>query len=160
MPGVSLARAAGGSCWPGARGTLGRGPGVRDGSGWGARGVSGCGARVSGWGEEVSGAGGATGAAGAAGRATVGAVTTGSGGTGVVVTGASATGGAEASASGAATAFLTGFFAGGGSLVSFSRSRRTTGASTVEEADRTNSPMSPNVVRTVLLSTPSSFASS
>ena len=52
------------------------------------------------------------------------------------------------------------FVAGGGSLASFSLRRRTTGASTVEEADRTNSPMSPNVVRTVLLSTPSSFASS
>jgi hypothetical protein len=43
---------------------------------------------------------------------------------------------------------------------SFSFSRRSTGGSTVEEAERTNSPMSFNIVRTVLLSTPSSFASS
>ena len=45
-------------------------------------------------------------------------------------------------------------------LLSFSFSRRSTGGSTVEEAERTNSPMSFNIVRTVLLSTPSSFASS
>ena len=45
-------------------------------------------------------------------------------------------------------------------LVSFSSSRLSTGASTVEEADRTNSPMSFSMLRTVLLSTPSSFASS
>ena len=37
---------------------------------------------------------------------------------------------------------------------------RTTGASTVEEADRTNSPRSPSLVMMTLLSTPSSFASS
>ncbi len=43
---------------------------------------------------------------------------------------------------------------------SFSFSRRSTGGSTVDEAERTNSPMSFNIVRTVLLSTPSSFASS
>ena len=52
------------------------------------------------------------------------------------------------------------FLVGGGSLASFSFSRRSTGASTVEEADRTNSPMSFSMLRTVLLSTPSSFASS
>jgi hypothetical protein len=40
------------------------------------------------------------------------------------------------------------------------RSRRATGASTVLDADLTNSPMSFNVARTVLLSTPSSLASS
>ena len=101
--------------------------------------------------------GDAVGAAGATGRgdgvATVGSAA-GRGGAGA--TGAAA----GAWATGAAAACGTGFLAGVGSLVSFSRSRRTTGASTVEEADRTNSPMSPNVVRTVLLSTPSSFASS
>jgi hypothetical protein len=59
-----------------------------------------------------------------------------------------------------AAAFLAGFFTGGGSLASFSLSRLSTGASTVEEADRTNSPMSFSMLRTVLLSTPSSFASS
>ncbi len=45
-------------------------------------------------------------------------------------------------------------------VASFSFSRRSTGGSTVEDAERTNSPMSFNIVRTVLLSTPSSFASS
>jgi hypothetical protein len=60
-----------------------------------------------------------------------------------------------------AAAFFAAFFgAGGGSLASFSLSRLSTGASTVEEADRTNSPMSFSMLRTVLLSTPSSFASS
>jgi hypothetical protein len=58
-----------------------------------------------------------------------------------------------------AGAFLDDFLAGG-ALASFSVSRRTTGASTVDDADRTNSPMSFNVLRTTLLSTPSSFASS
>ena len=41
-----------------------------------------------------------------------------------------------------------------------SRSRRATGASTVLDADFTNSPMSFNLASTVLLGTPSSFASS
>lgn len=40
------------------------------------------------------------------------------------------------------------------------RSRRATGASTVLDADFTNSPISLSLARTVLLSTPSSFASS
>ncbi|RKR90802.1 hypothetical protein BDK92_5184 [Micromonospora pisi] len=40
------------------------------------------------------------------------------------------------------------------------RNRRATGASTVLDADFTNSPISFNLARTVLLSTPSSFASS
>jgi hypothetical protein len=61
---------------------------------------------------------------------------------------------------GIAGAFRPGFLAAGGSVASFSLRRRSTGASTVEDADRTNSPMSFNIVRTVLLSTPSSFASS
>lgn len=47
-----------------------------------------------------------------------------------------------------------------GSFASLSLRRRSTGASTVDEADRTNSPISFNVVRTSLLVTPSSFASS
>jgi hypothetical protein len=85
--------------------------------------------------------------------------------------GASTTGGAAEAATGAAPsatrvvgvaagAFDAVFFAGGGSLASFSLSRLSTGASTVEEADLTNSPMSFSKLRTVLLSTPSSFASS
>src|SRR4051794_7469522 len=44
--------------------------------------------------------------------------------------------------------------------VSASRSRRATGASTVEEADFTNSPCSLSLASTVLLSTPNSLASS
>jgi hypothetical protein len=59
-----------------------------------------------------------------------------------------------------AAAFFAGFLVGGGSLASFSLSRLSTGASTVDEADRTNSPMSFSMLRTVLLSTPSSLASS
>ncbi len=45
-------------------------------------------------------------------------------------------------------------------LFTFSVTRRTTGASIVEEADRTNSPISFRVLRSSLLSSPSSLASS
>ena len=48
--------------------------------------------------------------------------------------------------------------AGAGGMASFSL--RTTGASTVDEAERTNSPSSANLASTTLLSTPSSLASS
>lgn len=48
----------------------------------------------------------------------------------------------------------------GASAGKASRRRRTTGASTVEEADFTNSPSSLSLASTVLLSTPSSLASS
>jgi hypothetical protein len=54
--------------------------------------------------------------------------------------------------------FLTG--AGGGLSAKASFSLRTTGASMVEDADRTNSPRSPSFARTTLLSTPNSLASS
>jgi len=47
-----------------------------------------------------------------------------------------------------------------GSAAKDSLSRRTTGASTVDEADRTNSPKSPSLASTTLLSTPNSLASS
>ncbi len=66
----------------------------------------------------------------------------------------------------AAGAFLAVFFAGaggvspGGGAGKASRSLRTTGASTVEEAERTNSPMSWSLVTRTLLSIPSSLASS
>jgi hypothetical protein len=60
-----------------------------------------------------------------------------------------------------AAAFLAArFFVAGGFFSKSSASRRTTGASIVEDADRTNSPMSFSLVRTTLLVTPSSFASS
>jgi hypothetical protein len=79
--------------------------------------------------------------------------------------GASAITGA-AGAAGAATAFFAVFFAAGlasafGAAAGIaSRSRRTTGGSTVDDADRTNSPISWSLVMTTLLSTPSSLASS
>jgi hypothetical protein len=54
--------------------------------------------------------------------------------------------------------------AAGGSVgrisATFSRRRRTTGASIVDDADRTNSPMSLTIFNSSLLSSPSSFASS
>jgi hypothetical protein len=50
--------------------------------------------------------------------------------------------------------------AAGGEATNASRSRRATGASMVLDADFTYSPISFNLARTVLLSTPSSFASS
>jgi hypothetical protein len=114
---------------------------------------------------DTSGVTGATGSAGAG----VGAVSTGAdgavgaaGGAGTVT---DATGAAGASRLGgaafaAAAAFFAVFLTGGGSLANFSLRRLSTGASTVEEAERTNSPMSFSMLRTVLLSTPSSFASS
>ena len=58
-----------------------------------------------------------------------------------------------------AAAFLAARFFGG-FLSNSSANRRTTGASIVEDADRTNSPMSFSLVRTTLLVIPSSFASS
>jgi hypothetical protein len=58
-----------------------------------------------------------------------------------------------------AAAFLAARFFGG-FFSNSSANRRTTGASIVEDADRTNSPMSFSLVRTTLLVTPSSFASS
>ena len=57
----------------------------------------------------------------------------------------------------AAVFLAAGLSAGGGMA---SRSRRATGASTVEEADFTNSPRSCSLASTSLLVTPSSFASS
>jgi hypothetical protein len=76
-------------------------------------------------------------------------------GLGADVTGAVACGAADV----LAAAFLAARFFGG----FFSKSSanlRTTGASIVEDAERTNSPMSFSLVRTTLLVTPSSFASS
>src|SRR5207249_1551192 len=65
-------------------------------------------------------------------------------------------------AAGTAGADATGVGAGAGMLAASSatRSRRATGASTVLDADLTNSPISLSLASTVLLSTPSSFASS
>jgi len=159
--GCSAVRAAGAAC-PGARGTPGRGTGVGCGPvgcgpvGWGRVGATGGAA-----GAAATGAAGVAGATGAGGAAAVGAVGAVAAGTS---TGTSAAAVADVACSPSAflaAAFLAGaFLTGGGSLASFSLSRLSTGASTVDEADRTNSPMSFSMLRTVLLSTPSSFASS
>jgi hypothetical protein len=61
-----------------------------------------------------------------------------------------------------AGAFLTGFSAAAGFTAGgyFSRNLRTTGGSTVDDAERTNSPISWSFARTSLLSIPKSFANS
>jgi hypothetical protein len=61
-----------------------------------------------------------------------------------------------------AAAFFTGFAGAWAALSSgnFSINLRTTGASTVEDAERTNSPTSCNFARSSLLSNPTSFANS
>jgi hypothetical protein len=89
-------------------------------------------------------------------------------GAGVVLTGAAGCGraGAPAPGPGRGAAGRGPSVAGFGLDVSValvanaSLSRRTTGASIVEDADRTNSPISWSLTITVLLSTPNSFASS
>jgi len=153
--GCSAVRAAGAAC-PGARGTPGRGTGVGCGPvGWGRVGATGGAA-----GAAATGAAGVAGATGAGGAAAVGAVAV-AAGTSTGTSGAAAADVACSPSAFLAAAFLAGaFLTGGGSLASFSLSRLSTGASTVDEADRTNSPMSFSMLRTVLLSTPSSFASS
>jgi hypothetical protein len=57
-------------------------------------------------------------------------------------------------------AFLAGAASAGAAAGISVRNRRTTGGSTVEDALRTNSPISWSLVMTTLLSTPSSLASS
>ena len=97
------------------------------------------------------------GTAGAAGASAAGAST----GAGAAGAGAAGVGTAFVAA-----AFFTVFLAAGllsafGSAAGMaSRRRRTTGGSTVDDADLTNSPISWSLVMTTLLSTPSSFASS
>jgi hypothetical protein len=60
-----------------------------------------------------------------------------------------------------AAAFFTGFFSSAGFASGYiSMRRRTTGASTVDDAERTNSPISWSFARTTLLSIPSCFANS
>jgi hypothetical protein len=94
-----------------------------------------------------------TGAAGTG--AAAGAPAAAAGACGAAGTGAVACGVAEVlAAADLAARFFGGFFSNS------SANRRTTGASIVEDADRTNSPMSFSLVRTTLLVTPSSFASS
>jgi hypothetical protein len=60
-----------------------------------------------------------------------------------------------------AAAFLTGFFSSTGFASGYiSINLRTTGASTVDDAERTNSPISWSFASTTLLSIPSCFANS
>ena len=141
---------------PGRPGTPGRGPAGRvagaAGAAWaaGARGAGCSGCTVGGW-----TAGGC--AAGGAGVLTTGA---GAGATGLAGTASSGAGAAGLAAF--AGAFFAGAAAGaaGAASPSASLSLRTTGGSTVDDADFTNSPRSFSFARTVLLSTPSSLASS
>ncbi len=111
------------------------------------------------------GAGGASGA-GAAGTGATGLATGGAGGAdgadGAVTTVPASAGACSATFSGAGLAAT--FFAGAGSATltppNDSRNRRATGASTVDDADLTNSPCSLRRARTSLLVTPSSLANS
>ena len=115
------------------------------------------------WAAGASAAAAAAGAAGATGGAT--AISGSSGATATAAAGASSTDAAVFFAA----AFLVVFFAAAflpsaappaGCAGKTSFSLRTTGGSTVDDADLTNSPMSWSLARTTLLSTPSSFASS
>lgn len=120
----------------------GRGPGAA-----GAAGAAGAGA-----GAAATGAGGATGTDGAGGA----------GGAGAAGLGAAGAAGTGAAGGGAAAAFTGGAagFSGAFEPPNDSRKRRATGASTVDDADLTNSPCSLSRARTSLLVTPSSFANS
>ncbi len=124
-------------------GAAGRGPGVGPG-----RVGLGAGVAAAAGGCSTTGAGCGAGGSGAAGAAGLGA--------------AGLAAGAAALAAGfAAPAPLPDVFSGAGLLPpNDSRSRRATGASTVDDADLTNSPCSPNRASTSLLVTPSSFANS
>ena len=149
---------------PGAGRGIGRSTGCAEENGLlptrGCRGSAGLGAAGPG-----RGPGSATGLTGAD------ATSTGTGATGGATgadgaTGAGATGFATGGAAGAAAALAgAAFFTGGASGAAFappnaSRRRRATGASTVEDADLTNSPCSLSRARTSLLVTPSSLANS
>jgi hypothetical protein len=104
-----------------------------------------------------AGAAGAEAAAGCGSGARAGA------GAGAAAAGAGAGAGDGAAAAGAAdlVATLAGFAAGADEAAgNASRSRRATGASTVDDALLTNSPSSLSFARTSLLGTPSSLASS
>lgn len=129
-------------------GAAGRGPGAP-----GAGGASGAAVDAAGEADAAGAGASATGAAGAAGFAAAG-----------VGAGAGASDGALGADAGFSGA---GALAAGASLLgagleppNASRSRRATGASTVEDADLTNSPCSLRRARTSLLVTPSSLANS
>ncbi len=140
-----------GAVWPptpngllATRGVLGRGAGRGPGVGRGAASSVGAGAAAGAW--ATAGCGWGSGARAGTGA---GAVTAGAG----CWTGAGAAGRLAALAAG----LLAGAAAADGNA---SRSRRATGASTVDDALLTNSPSSLSFARTSLLGTPSSLASS
>ncbi len=158
-------------------GALDAGPGRGPGVGRGPGAAPGDGAAVSGaLGAAAAGALGAAGgcgaaglgAAGRAGAAGVGAGTSAAGAAGLAGAGLAAVAGLGAPGLGAAgpgvpapwgrgfsSGFLPPAFA-----PNDSRNRRATGASTVEDADLTNSPCSLSLAKSSLLVTPSSFANS
>lgn len=156
----------------------GRGPGVgAPGLGAAAAGAAGAAGAGAAGAADAAGATGATGASGAGSGVGSGALRgpgTGPGTRfGATCPAGSAAGAAGVGAAGAADAGADGVGAGAAALLPdflapWARSaspctslrRRTTGASTVEEADFTYSPMSFRVLRTTLLSTPNSLASS
>jgi hypothetical protein len=132
----------------------GRGPGVAPGAGAGRAGAAGAG------GADAAAAGGAAGAAGGAG----GGVGAGAGGgVGAAGRGPGLTDEPADAAAGLATLAgppLPAAFCGADLAPNDSRKRRATGASTVDDADLTNSPWSFSFARSSLLVTPSSFANS
>ncbi len=150
---------------PGVAPGVGRGPGVAPGVGAagalgaaaaGALGAAGgCGA--AGLGAAGRGAAGAASAAGAFGSAAGAAGAAGLAGAGLGAPGLGAAGAAPEApcGRGLSSGFLPPAFA-----PNDSRSRRATGASTVEDADLTNSPCSLSLAKSSLLVTPSSFANS
>ncbi len=152
----------------------GRGPGVapgvgpgRAGAGVGAEDAAGAGAAGAAGVRAAGGAG--VRAAGAAGAAGVGGATGGAGGVGGVGLGADGLGPGRAAVAGPAAATLAApaaplppdrTLSDEDFAPNVSRNRRATGASTVDEADLTNSPCSFSVARSSLLVTPSSLANS
>ena len=162
LPGRTLPRGL-----PGGLGAPARGPGVGAPSAL-AAGASGMSASATGAGTWTIGAEGSAGRIGAA-LATSGPAGSRGPGVGPVAAGLAARVGSGAaagvgSAGAAAAAALAGFFFASPWARSVSPNcslrRRTTGGSTVDDAERTYSPMSLNVDRTTLLSTPNPLASS
>jgi len=118
----------------------------------GGRGPPGLGAAGPGWAPgSATGLGAAT---------TTSAGTGGTGAAGFVAGGATGAAGATATVSGFLAGAFTGAFSTGLGPPNASRRRRATGASTVDDADLTNSPCSLSRASTSLLVTPSSFANS
>lgn len=158
---------------PGVAPGVGRGPGVAPGAGAaGALGAAAAGALGAAGGCGAAGLGaegraGVTGAASAAGA--WGSTTGAAGAAGLAGDGLAAAAGLGAGAPGLGAAGAAALPCGRGLSSGFlppallpndSRNRRATGASTVEDADLTNSPCSLSLAKSSLLVTPSSFANS